>query len=101
MGGTLSKLGGLFNPTIGGTGQTASDLSKIGYSSRDLAALDPKKALFKGAITAGLGGLQGNDQGSQVPAPVIAQSPVMSPVDSGYFRPTDFTGPMQRSPIYG
>ena len=104
MGGVMSKLGSVFNPTISGTGQTAGELSKIGYGPSDLAKLDPRRALLKGTV-GGIGkGLQ-DASPSAVAGPGPAYTaPVMSPVDPRYFQPQDFSGAYAGRPnpaIYG
>jgi len=102
MGGVMSKLGGVFNPTIPGTGQTAGDLSKIGYSPADLTSLDPKRALLKG-IVGGIGkGLQTGPPPAQVGPGMTPAAPVAPTVDPRYFQPGDVPGGFSsRSPIYG
>ena len=104
MGGEFSKL---FNPAVAGTGQTAGDFAKLGYSDQDLKTLDPKLAMRQGLVKGALGGLgQGIQAQPSSPGGAIAGAgPAPTPVDASFFAPQALAGnpmsPGYRNPIYG
>jgi hypothetical protein len=94
MGGALKSV---FNPDIGGTGQSASDLKGAGYSDQELAQLDPKRAMLAG-IAKGAGAGFARPQQPMGGGMIAQPGPGPTAVDPNYFAPSNFG---QRSPLYG
>lgn len=111
MGGTLANVFHGSSDTVNGTGQSSGDLKKIGYSDDDIKSMGGAKpsagvGIMRGILRGGGGGLGTSLQSGAMPvsggSAMLPSGPGPTPVDPGYFNPTDFNTSMsRRSPIYG